>query len=151
MSEPLVFPADIDAEGRIVFDTDFIPSARRLALSRARFGGKRVDVEIRHRKSRRSLEQNKWLHAAFKGWADFLGYGVDELKREMLALVFGTDDVTSPLTGEIRSALRKPHTSALTMKEFAEFMDRAMVTAAETGYIIEEPEEWKRRRAARVA
>lgn len=146
MSEPLVFPAEIDTEGRIAFDTDCIPSARRLALSRARFGGKRVDVEIRHRKSRRSLEQNKWLHAAFKGWADFLGYSVDELKREVLALVFGADTVTSPLTGEERTVLCQPHTSGLSTRQFAELMDRAIIEAAQTGYVIEEPDEWKAKR-----
>lgn len=145
MSEPLVIPADVDAQGVVHLD---IPSSRHRALCRARFAGQRVDVEIRQRKSKRSLDQNKWLHAAFKGWADHLGYGVDELKRELLEIVFGTDEVVSPVSGEVRVVLREPHTAALNTAQFSELMERAMVEAANTGYLIEEPDEWKRRRAA---
>lgn len=148
MSKPLVVPADCDEQGVVHLD---IPAAQHRALCRARFAGQRVDVEIRHRKSKRSIDQNAWMHAAFKGWSDFLGYGVDELKREMLALVFGTDEVTSPLTGEVRIALKEPHTSGLNTAQFCELMERAMVEAANTGYLIEEPDEWKKRKAAEAA
>ena len=144
---PAAFAGDCDATGRITFDE---PKAVT-AYCRAKFAGKRVDVEIRERKSQRSHEQNRWLHAAFAGWADHLGYGVDELKREVLALVFGTDEIRSPLTGAVCSILREPHTSALNTAQFAELMDRALILAAETGYLIEEPDEFRARRKARKA
>lgn len=149
MSEPLVCAADCDESGVLHLD---MRRPQYQALLKARFAGQRVDVEVRRRKSRRSLAQNKWLHAAFDGWAAHLGYTVDELKREVLALAFGTEEVRSPLTQDVRIVLRQPHTSTLNTEQFCLLMEHAMVTAAETGYVIEEPEEWKARMAkARAA
>lgn len=143
MSEPLVIPGDMDEQGVVHLD---MPRAAVQAICRKRWAGQRVDVEIRARKSKRSDRQNKALHAAWKGWADHLGYDVDELKREMLALVFGTVEMTSPVSGEVRTVPVEPHTSALNTAQFAELMDRAVITAAETGYHLELPDEWKAKR-----
>lgn len=142
---PDVFPGDCDERGRIAFD---LPQAVT-AYCRRKFAGKRVDVEIRERKSRRSPKQNRALHAAWKGWADFLGYPVDELKREVLREVFGTHEITSPLTNEVREVLNEPHTSRLNTAQFAELMERAVITAAGTGYVLELPDEWKQKQAAK--
>jgi len=134
-----VFPGDCDARGRIVFD---IP-AQVIAFCRKRFAGKRVDVEIRDRKAKRSDRQNRAYHAAIKPWADFLGDDVEGVKRDMLALVFGAHDEASKVTGEIRRVLEKPHTSMLTTAEFSELMDRTVITAAETGYVMPLPDEFR--------
>ena len=139
--DPLVCAGEVDADGRLHLD---LPAAQHRAVLKARFAGERVDVEVRLRKSRRSDKQNRALHAAWKGWADHLGYPVDELKREMLMQVFGADICEAPALGIFgRMGPRKPHTSALTTAEFAELMDRAVQVAAETGYVLELPDEWK--------
>ncbi len=144
--DPLIVAADIDADGRLHLD---LPAPQHRALLRARFAEQRVDVEVRLRKTRRSDRQNRALHAAWKGWSDFLGYPVDELKREMLALVFGTEEKASPVTGELRHVLVQPHTSQLTTAQFAELMDRAVQVAAETGYLLELPDEWQAKKEPR--
>lgn len=70
MSEPLVVPADVDADGVVHLD---IPAAQHRAACRARFAGQRVDVEIRRRKSKRSLRANAALHAGLHEWAAYRG------------------------------------------------------------------------------
>jgi hypothetical protein len=144
MADPLVIPGDMDEHGVVHLD---MPRAAVQAICRKRWAGQRVDVEIRSRKSKRSDLQNKALHAAWKGWADFLGYDVDELKREMLAKVFGTVDMKSPLTGAVVVVPVEPHTSTLNTAQFAELMESAVQVAAETGYLLELPDEWKARKA----
>ena len=156
MSEPLVVPGEVDAQtGAVHLD---IPAAQHRAACRARFGGQRVDVEVRKRKSKRSGEQNRWMHPALAEWirdtlpeyrppAMSLKDGVERLKDELLALTFGYHVYQSRLTGEIVKVLAKPHTSALSTSECCEVMDVAMEEAAKTGHVIEEPDEWKARRA----
>lgn len=139
MSEPLVLSGDVDADGTIRLD---LPRTRVQALCRARFATERVDVEIRRRKSKRTDRQNRALHAAWKGWADFLGYDVDELKREVLGQVFGTVEITSPITGRVEHVPVEPHTSKLDTAQFAELMDRAVEIAARTGYVLLLPDEY---------
>ena len=139
----LTFAGDCDERGRITFDS---PSAVT-AYCRRRLAGRRVDVEIRPRKARRSLAQNSYIHAAWKGWADHLGYDVEALKDELLGLVFGYREVTSPLTGEIRQVLVEPHTSTLTTAQACELMERAVIEAAGTGYELLLPDEWREARA----
>lgn len=143
----LTFPGDCDARGRITFD---MPQAVT-AYCRRRFAGQRVDVEIRARKAKRSLLQNAYIHAAWKGWADHLGYDVEALKDELLGLVFGYREVTSPITGEVRQVLVEPHTSRLTVPQMSELMERAVIEAAGTGYDLLLPDEWHeaRTKAAR--
>lgn len=159
MSKPFVCPADMDEHGQVRLD---MPRAQYLAICKARFAGKRVDVEIRERKTKRSFDQNAWMHAAFALWVqDTLPHyavptvkdGVERLKDELLGLVFGYHVYQSQITGEIVKSLYRPHTSTLNTAEFTEFMDVAIVEAAKTGHAIEEPKEWKERRqkAARKA
>ena len=156
MAEPLVVPADVDADGVVHLD---IPAAQHRAACRARFAGQRVDVEVRMRKSKRSFDQNAWMHAALTRWivealpeyrepAMRLKDGVERLKDELLALVFGWHVYQSQITGEVVKSLAKPHTSGLSTGEMTELMDVAMVEAAKTGHIIEKPDEWKARKAA---
>ena len=134
-----VFPGDCDEKGRIVFD---IP-AQVVAFCRKAFAGKRVDVEIRQRKAKRSDRQNRAYHAAIKPWADFLGDDVESVKQDMLALVFGSHLHRSKVSGEWVRVLEKPHTSTLTVAEFSQLMDRTVITAAQTGYVMPLPDEFR--------
>lgn len=141
MSEPFVCGADCDEKGVIHMD---MPMAQHRAIVRARFAGKRVDVEVRERKSRRTDLQNRAYHAAITPWAHELGMGVDELKRDLLGLMWGYGEPkVSRLTGEEYRLPIKPHTSRLTTAEFAALMDFTIMTAAKTGYVMLAPDEFR--------
>jgi hypothetical protein len=53
----------------------------------------------------------------------------------------------SPLTGAVVVVPVEPHTSTLNTAQFAELMESAVQVAAETGYVLELPDEWKARKA----
>ena len=152
MSAPLVIPGEIDESGVVHLD---IPAAQHRAACRARFAGQRVDVEIRPRKSKRSLRANAALHAGLHAWAGHHGLTgaaaqqwVEDAKDDLLALCFGYVVRQSQITGEVTKRLAKPHTSALTVEEFRELFDVAVVKAAEDGFLWTLPEELRKGRAA---
>lgn len=150
MAEPFICGADCDDTGRLHLD---LPVAQYRAIVRARFQGQRVDVEIRPRKSRRSGAQNAAFWAAVTPWARELGYEPVELKNELLGLLWGYDEHVSPLTGEVRRVPVKGASSKLTTAEFCELMEFAVMKAAETGYVMLLPDEFRaaQRKAAKVA
>lgn len=106
----------------------------------AQFAGHEVEVELRKRRTKRTLKQNAYLHAAIKPFADHCGYTVEELKLALLGECFGyhqVNGVTLPL---------KLHTAGLTTQEFVEITELLIQKAAEEGVLILYPEEWKRER-----
>jgi hypothetical protein len=54
--------------------------------------GHAIAIEIRKLRSKRSLKQNAWLHAAIKPLADHVGSKTEELKLDLLGLTFGWQD-----------------------------------------------------------
>jgi hypothetical protein len=130
------------------FALDPIESKKFRAFVAKKFKGQEVDLEIRAHATKRSLRQNNAYHAAIHPWADFLGYDVEDLKDEMLGIVFGYKEVTSPVTGEVRQALVEPHTSNLSVQQFNELMERTVIVAAGTEYLMELPDEYKTRQKA---
>ena len=112
----------------------------------SRFKGEEVTIEVYKRRTKRSDKQNRAWHAALTPWADFLGYDIEELKDELLGIVFGYHEVTSPVSGEVRQVLAEPHSSRLDTQKFALLMERTVEIAAGTGFVIELPDEWKQRR-----
>jgi hypothetical protein len=148
MAEPFVCPADCDAEGQLHLD---MQRKQVSAILKARFGGKRVELEVRERKSKRSDRQNRAFHAAITPWAHELGYAVEELKRDLLGLCWGyyEQKSKSKLTGEEHLVPLKPHTSKLNTKEFSDLMEFTVMKAAETGYVMPLPDEFKEQKASR--
>ena len=138
MSYP-AWPGDCDERGKIIFDSPSVV----VAYCKAHYAGQRVDVEIRPRKAKRSDRQNRAFHAAITPWARELGYTVEELKGELLGLMWGYEEAVSKLTGEVTRRLVKPHTSRLNTAEFAQLMEFAAMKAAETGYYMPMPDEWR--------
>ena len=143
MTDPVVLAGDCADDGTLHLD---LPRKAVQALCAARFKGQRVDVEIRARKSQRSARQNAAFHAALTPWAKELGYHVEELKDELLGLVWGYEERVSKLTGEVQRVLVKPHTSKLTTAEFSELMEHTVMQAAQTGYVMLLPDEFKQAR-----
>lgn len=104
------------------------------------WAGHEVELEVRKRRTKRTLKQNAFLHAAIKPWADHLGYTVEELKLSLLGNVFGyheVNGVTLPM---------KLHTSDLSTKEFGELTDYMIQKAAEDSILILLPDEFSKRK-----
>jgi hypothetical protein len=112
-----------------------------------RFAGDEIEVEIRKRRTKRSDRQNAAFWAAITPWAHELGYEPNELKTELMALLWGYDEVPSPLTGELRVVPTKARSSRLNTQEFCELMEFAAVKAAETGYVLLLGDEYKAAKA----
>lgn len=147
MSEaPRTFPGDCLDSGRIVFD---LPE-QVTAYCRARFAGRRVEVEIRERKSKRSLQANAAFHACLGRWYDdkqLTGTAkaawVEQTKDDLLALQFGYVVRQNQFTGEVIKSLVQPHTSALDVAQFSELWELAAVEAAKNGHVMVMPDEYK--------
>ena len=101
-----------------------------------------IEVEIRPRRSRRSLAQSAGFHAMVTPWAKSEGHAIEDLKRDLLREVFGTRERLNAVTGEVTLELVEPHTSALTVAQFSELIERTMQIAADCGYVLVAPNEW---------
>jgi hypothetical protein len=104
----------------------------------AHFAGYEVEVEIRKKRTKRSLKQNAFLHAAIKPFADHCGYTVEELKLALLGECFGyhqVNGVTLPV---------KLHTADLSTQEFCDITELLMQKAAEENILILAPDEFRR-------
>jgi hypothetical protein len=101
--------------------------------------GTDIVLELFEVPTRRTAAQNDGFHAMITPWARDEGHNVDELKRDLLGVIFGW--VGSPL-GDTRVPL-KPSTSGLTVTEFSELITRSADIAASHGYILQLPSEYK--------
>lgn len=102
------------------------------------FAGHEVELEVRKRRSKRSLRQNAWLHSFLGGFAEHCGYSLEEMKLVGLVALWGTNDVmgcTIP---------KKPHTSQLNTEEFSDLCEWFVQKAAGLDYLVLYPEEFKR-------
>lgn len=150
MSKPLVIPGDIDADGVVHLD---LPRRTVQALCKARFASQRIDCEFRARRSKRSHQANAAFHAEAFAFAAFMGQTgaaavafVEQFKDDLLGLLWGYHVRQNQYTGEVLTTLVEPHTSALTVAQFHELHETAMVKAAEVGYVWQTPEEFKAKR-----
>lgn len=104
---------------------------------RAHFAGHEVEIEIRKRRSKRSLRQNSAYHASIQPLAEHLGYTVEELKLVMLGGCFGWHTVAGAQMPD------RMHTSELNTEDFADLMAYTMQIAAENDIVILDPSQWK--------
>lgn len=127
----------VTAEGKLLLDfpSQFKAYTKRLA-------GEEVELELRKRRTKRSLRQNSGFHAMVTPWARDEGHQIDELKRDLLAEIFGTEEYVSPVNGKVKSVPAKKHTSSLSVQEFCVLIEETMRIAAECGYILISPEEY---------
>jgi hypothetical protein len=139
-----IFRGHLTAEGRLELD---FPNVYRAYLRRFP-ADTELEVELRKRSTKRTLRQNSAFHALITPWAHELGVDPDDLKRDLLALTFGTKEVVSGITGEVRQVPVQPHSSHLTVPEFVQLMDRTMEIAAGCGYVMQAPEEHRLAKAA---
>lgn len=134
MSSPRgIFIGTVDEQGRVHAD---FPSKMH-EFNRAHFAGHEVEIELRKRRSKRSLKQNAAYHASIEPLAEFLGYTVEELKLSMLGGCFGWKNVNGVQLPE------RLHTSDLNTEDFSDLMAYTMQIAAEHDILILDPSQWK--------
>ena len=140
-ADPAVFLGTVDEHGAIHLD---FPRQQR-AYCRAKLAGQCIDVIIAPQGALKSRLQEKGFHAMIAPWvAD--GNRYDDLKQFLLAEIFGTMEVANPISGEVVLVLREPHTSTLSRVKYSELIERTLQIAAEKGYILEAPNEYRLRK-----
>ena len=142
------FVGFVDEHGKLTLDS---PQAFKAFYSRMK--GEEVEVEIRKRRTKRSDVQNRAFHACITPWAHEEGHNIEDLKRDILAAVFGELEVVNAITGEVKKVLAEPHTSKLDTVKFSILMERTVELAAGCGVILQLPDEYlaEKRKKARAA
>lgn len=130
----------VDEHGQIHLDS----RSEQLRFCAEYFNGFEVEVTVRKKRSKRSKDQNAWMHSAIKPLADKLGVTVAGLKLILLGETFGwTSILGKPYP--IRDA-----TSTLNTEEFSDVMAVAQQLSAEYGVLILDPSEHKAQKKKRV-
>ncbi len=142
-----IFLATITPEGEIRFD---FPK-QQLAYCRAKLAGQCVDVVLTPQGAAKSRLQEQGFHAMIQPWAREEGHRIDDLKRDLLRAIFGEQEHTNPITGEISMVLREPHTSTLSRVKYSELIDRTLEIAAECGFVLIAPDEYRRQQMKKQA
>ena len=140
------FHGHLTADGGVVWDFPAQVKAYRRRLFATTDG--QVTGQFYPMRSKRSDRQNRALWALLNAWcreAD-QGWRPDDLKDAVMAQVFGTIEVTNPITGEIGRALAKPHTSTLTVSEFCAVIEAILELAAtsEPSVFLDAPDEFRK-------
>ena len=134
------FELTVDERGHV----RFAHPAQAHAYLRGKFAGQAIVGQFYPHREKRNDRQNRGFHAMVAPWAKAEGHRIDDLKDDLLEAVFGTIEVTSLVTGEVRKVLAEPHTSKLTVGQFSELIDRTLEIAAEQGVILVAPDEYRR-------
>lgn len=140
------FDVSVGEDGRVSFV--HAPQARAYLRRLRQAEGEHLVLQIYPHRTKRSDRQNRGFHAMISPWAREGGHRIDDLKRDLLEAVFGTLEVTSAVTGEVRQVLAEPHTSKLTVGQFCELIDRALELAAEQGVMLVAPDEYLKAKEA---
>jgi hypothetical protein len=106
-----------------------------------KFKGEPVEVVIRKPTSKRTLDQNAYLHAEpFPIIAEYVGCSVEDIKYDLMGEKWGWKP--SALDPN-RMVPVQPSTSAMTVEQCAEFIDWLIPFAAQKfGCVIRYPNEW---------
>ena len=141
-ADPAVFLGRVDENGVVKLD---FPQRQR-AYCKAKLTGQCVDVIITPQGDLKSRLQECGFHASISPWAREAGIDIEDLKDDLLRIVFGEREHTDPITGEVRMVLREPHTSKLSRAKYSELIERSADIAAECGYVLELPHEYRERK-----
>lgn len=113
-------------DGRVVLD-----SRDSMFTAVASLEGFRVEITLKKFRATRSRNQNSWYWAVLTEWGEELGYTKDELHAALrMKFLMQHEDTSLPT---IRS------TADLTTLEFSHYLDHVIRTAAEMGYVIQDP------------
>lgn len=126
----------ITGDGKLVMEH---PREFARAMWRMRRGP--VVVRVEQPKTKRSLDQNAYLHAVpFPIIAEYVGCSVEDIKYDLMGEKWGWKE--SPLRANHMIPV-KPSTSAMTVEECTEFIEWLIPFAAQKfGCVIPLPSEW---------
>ncbi len=114
----------------------------------AQYGdGEDLELSIGQPDAHHTRKQEAGFHAMITPWAKDEGHDIADLKRDLLAEIFGTREHVDILTGDVVLVLCEPHTSKLSKKKYNELIERTLDIAARCGYVLVAPSEYKERKA----
>jgi len=128
--------ATITDDKKLVFDS---PRAYRTSLWRMKPGP--VVVKVEQVKSKRTLDQNAYLHAVpFPIIADYVGCSVEDIKYDLMGEKWGWKPSAMDPN---RMVPMKPSTASMTIEECTAFIEWLIPFAAQKfGTLIPLPGEW---------
>lgn len=141
-ADPAVFLGRVDNEGAIHLD---FPKQQR-AYCKQRLAGQCVEVIIAPQGTLKTRLQEQGFWAMIAPWAQHGGHAPEDLKNDLLREIFGLREHMNPINNEITMVLREPHTSTLSRAQYSELIERTLEIAAECGYVLEAPHEYRERR-----
>ena len=95
----------------------------------------------------KTRQQEKGFHAMIAPWAREEGHAIEDLKRDLLAEIFGLREHVDVVSGDVVKVLCEPRTSKLTKKQYNELIERTLDIAADCGHVLVAPSEYRQRRA----
>lgn len=110
--------------------------------------GEELELTLGPVDEKKTRQQEKGFHAMIQPWAREDGHAIEDLKRDLLAEIFGLREHVDVITGDVVLVLREPHTSTLSKKKYNELIERTMEIAARCGHILIAPSEWRERKAS---
>lgn len=138
------FHGRLTPDGRVVWDFPAQVSSYRKRLFASTDGF--VSAQFYPFRDKRSDRQNRAMWALLHAWCQEAnqGWRPDDLKDAVMGEVFGTIEVTMPITGEIKRVLAKPHTSTLNVTEFCQVIEAILELAAtsEPAVFLHAPSEY---------
>jgi hypothetical protein len=107
-----------------------------------RFEGDEVEVEVRKRRTKRSLRQNAAMWVLLGAWARAEGHNVNDLKDDVMGEAFGWSETPSPITGRV--VPKRARTSELDVSDFCHLIETILETAAGCGVVLQAPDEYRK-------
>lgn len=143
----MIHYAVVQSDGSIKFEFE----KQQRAICLRQFGVNAcLDVEIREHRDKRSDRQNRAMWALLNSWclAANQGWRPDDLKDAVMGTVFGTLEVTMPITGEVKRVLARPSTSSLNVTDFCTVIEAILELAAtsEPSVYLQAPDEYRKAR-----
>ena len=106
------------------------------------FAGHEIVLTIAKKSEAKTRAQEKGFHAMIRPWCEARGHRPEDLKVDLLGIIFGWREEPSLLTG--RQLPIEPRTSTLPKEKYSRLIEETMVIAAEDGVVLIAPEEYKR-------
>jgi signal transduction protein with GAF and PtsI domain len=108
--------------------------------------GEEFELSIGPVDEHHTRKQENGFHAMIAPWAKEDGHAIEDLKRDLLAEIFGMREHVDVITGEVVLVLREPHTSKLSKKKYNELIERTLEIGARMGHVLEAPSEYRERK-----
>jgi len=109
----LTFFGSVDESGKL-----HIRDRKGFIIYIRQFAGKDVIIDVKRKKTNRSLQQNAFFHSWINLLSEHTGYDFEEMK-EIVKFKFLKTEKINENTGEVLTFIK--HTSKLNKEDFAEF------------------------------